>query len=148
MPIRVGDLVQERRKIRIKLSAGELEVTYRPNELTPAKEQLFTEALNNRDKTHRIPMLDMFHDLVVDWDLEGPLTAAVQVVDDETNEVLVQEGQEVVADGERVGTHPDHTMHLPSHFIARVFTAIQKDMNPDPKESKGNSGGGSFRRVK
>ena len=132
MPISVSDLVSERRTIAVPIGRGRLEVTYRPQELTPAREEEIAEQLDNNDAKSST-MLTMFVDLVAAWDLTGPL------VDRETDEVLVE-------DDVSIPLTPDVLRHVPSAVISTVFQAVYDDMNDDSgkKKRSGRSGGGSF----
>ena len=156
MPIRIAELTQERRRIDVKVGRETMWVYYKPHEMTPAKEAIFSRSLTlNRIRDEsgeeattddELPALQMFADVVVDWDVEGPLYARVPLTDDEGT-TTYEIGDELVAEGVKIAPTPDNLLHISSRLIALTMQAIQKDLSLDPKADKPTNGG-SFRRVK
>jgi hypothetical protein len=128
----------------VKVPGGSFKVTYAPNELTAAREATIADEMDDTN-AKSLALLGMYHDLVVHHELEGPLYAKADVYDEEGN-LIYKVGDLVVDDGDNIPTTPEYTQHLPSALINKILTAVQEDMNPDPKSRSKSSGGGSYRR--
>lgn len=155
MPLSIFDLQSDRKTFTIP--ELDLTVTYRPNQLTPARELAILRSSALPDDEDDIDELlaagernvkrqiDAFCQLVESWDLMGPLVADAdgQLMEGvnpnhEGWERAVEErgGTIVVPAGQVIALTPDNLRVLPSHFLATVTEAINKDMRPDPKKRK------------
>jgi hypothetical protein len=145
-------LVNERRTVDVRTARGPFKVTYRPHELTPAREELLADEINS-DGTSSDPMLELFEDLIVEMELEGPLYTKDHFVtryDEQSGEErreFVKGGVLLVDDGEPIPPKPEYTRHLSSQLFTKIMTTVREDMNDDPKPPSGRSGGGSFGRT-
>lgn len=140
MGVRFSDLTNERKTVAVPTRAGTIEVTYRPNELTPAREEQLADLLTNA-KVQSLGVLSVFTDIVVSWDLTGELYSKTDV-DEDGHPVLLVERDVIIP------ILPENLYHVSTNILVKMFTAIQDDMNDDPKAPSRNSGGGSFSRAK
>jgi hypothetical protein len=113
MPLRVTDLITDRRTIQVLFGEEILSITYRPSGFTPATEEKLDDLVQGK----RIgkPLVDFLLDTLVAWDL----------LDDQGNVLPIS--RQVLA-------------KLPLAFLARLFRAITEDLRPNPPTA-GESGG-------
>ena len=157
MPISIADVVGERRQLKVRFNFGTLELLYKPNEMTPADEDLIfgegstegdvvdmsedgTIDLTGDDQAERrrqFAMLRVLVRMVERWDVTGPLYRRQPDGTIDTNAVVVEAGLPVPLE-------IDILKNIPSKFIGDVFRAMYQDMSRDPKKSSKGSGGGSF----
>ena len=124
MPIRLADLANQRRETVIKTDLGNIKVTYRPNALTPSDAARLANAKG--DEWVRV-LLTQMEDLIVDWDIVGPVYNKTT-------------GEAVVATDEPVPVKKEVLQHVSSDLLGEMFQAVQNDRNPKSPNSPKNSG--------
>ena len=126
MGLSFADLVERKRTFLVKFANGAtLEVTYRPDNLTPATLARLGEAGSGDDD--ELTLARMAAEILTDWELEGPFAVGTDC--------------EVKA-GEKVPITPEHLAYLPGPHMGHIINSITEDANPDPKR-KGRSSGRS-----
>lgn len=121
--ISFADLVERKRTMLIRFANGKtLEVTYRPDKLTPATLRRINEAIADDDE---LAFARMVCEVVSDWELVGPYAEGTEV--------------EVPA-GEKVPITPEHLAYMPGPYLGHIWNSIAEDANPDPKRNKRSSG--------
>ncbi len=119
MPIRISNLVRDRRMVTIPIDDETVTITYRPGGFTPETEdRLRTFADDQRGGAALVALLA---DCLIDWD----------VLDD---------------DGKPLRPTAENLRRLPMVFLSQVAQAIAEDMRPN-LSSAGNSGAGSLQRA-
>lgn len=166
MPVNIYDLTQDRKTVTLEIGGGQLTVTYRPNQLTPARElamlrQARAEADESAGDDEELAQaeynvarqLETFAEIVEAWDFMGPLARH-----DDTGERLdlprdMHEPGDLADFAERHGgsllvppdvpvpIRPDCLVLIGSNFLMRVVALINEDMRPNPKGKR--TGGGS-----
>lgn len=143
----VVEFVQDEATTTIHLSNGrgatyDVEITYRPSAMTADA----TDQMARRDSDGDVlAFLRMFEDVVIEWDIEGPLTANVLVKDDAGNPVLSQDGNELferqilVAEGDIIPIDVNYLKYIPSPTLVGVWRGlVQEQSGPDPQRSRGS----------
>lgn len=118
MPVRVSNLVRDRRTIQVPVGDEALTITYRPGGITPATEGRLREYSD--DQRGGAALVALLADCLVEWDL------------------LDDEGQPLPLDTKTLS-------QLPVIFLGHLAQAITEDMRPN-LPSAGNSGAGSLPR--
>lgn len=152
----ISSFVSEAVSLNIKVKNGQFSVTYRPHELTPAREDVISK-LAETDPTSD-SMLELYTDLIAYHDLQGPLVSR-PYVDARSGKIVGMGetvmgpdgasytiGDTIVSDGVDIPIQPFYLRHLPSTLIQSVLEQIRGDMQGDPKSSQNRSGIGSSRR--
>jgi hypothetical protein len=130
MPISIGDLAAGRRTFTLDTDFGGVRVTYRPYEMTPAREaelaRLGDSTLEDYEDEGRntaeteaglTKLIAQFCTVVEAWDLVGPLS------DRTTGEVIVEAGEPVPVN--------ERTMrYVSSYFMVQVLNGIAADARP------------------
>lgn len=114
MPVRVGNLVRDRRTVNIPVGDDTLTITYKPSGITPETEDRLREYA--ADQRGGAMLVTLLADCLVEWDL----------LDDR---------------GKPLPVKADSLRQLPTVFLAQVAQAITEDMRPNPP-SAGGSGAG------
>jgi hypothetical protein len=123
--ISFADLVERKRTFEVKFAHGvTLEVSYRPDRLTPAHLKRINEALGADDE---LSFARLAAEILTEWELTGPFAEGTE--------------QEVKA-GEPVPITEEHLSHIPGPYLNHIWRSIAEDANPDPKarnRSRGRS---------
>jgi hypothetical protein len=157
MPVTINDLTQDRKTVTLELPGGDLTVTYRPNQLTPARElAILRQAKSDADDDSDSDEIETaeyninrqistFVDLVEAWDFEGPLAkdktgARLDIPKDHNAEAQAyaesQAGTLMVPAGETVPIRAEFLKLLPSAFLMNLVGRINEDMRPNPKKRR------------
>ena len=139
MPLGLNELANERRKIDVTIrNVGNLEVVYRPNVITPAREAEIRQIAEEDEEADDATMI-LLIDVVESWDLVGPMY-------DDTAEGAhgVNTGNLIVEPGMVVRLEIKFLKHVPSRVQNAIIREIGKDANPDPN-GKGRSAARSRR---
>lgn len=164
MPVNIFDLVEDRKEASLEIGVNVLNVRYRPNQLTPAREMAMLRqaasdnaaeddasddevaiatAQRNIDR-----QIGTFAELVEWWDFEGPLARGadgerLHIPRDMTgpleSQAFVEQhpGAELlVRSGDIVPATPEYLRLLPSHFLMLVVNLINEDMRPKQKRRR------------
>ena len=132
MPISIADLASGRRTFTLDTDIGGVRVTYRPYEMTPAREaelaRLGDQTLEdmqdagegeNTSQTEAglKKLISQFCTVVEAWDLVGPLT------DRTTGTVIVEAGEPIPVN--------ETTMrYVSSYFMVQVLNGVAADARP------------------
>lgn len=130
MPISIADLATNRRSFTLETDMGGLRVTYRPYEMTPAREaelaRLGDETLEEYEDEGKntaeteaglTKLIAQFCTVVEAWDLVGPLS------DRSTGEIIVEAGEPIPVN--------EKTMrYVSSYFMVQVLNGISEDVRP------------------
>lgn len=130
MPVSIADLGRNRRTFTFPTDYGDVRITYRPYQMTPAREaEISRLAAGNRDDDDNPDVQDteqglskviaQFCEVVDSWDLVGPLSTKP----DGTGRIIVEEGNPIPID-------PDTLRYVSSYFMVSVLNAIAKDARP------------------
>jgi hypothetical protein len=139
MPIGLSELANERRKIDVEIrNIGSLEVTYRPNVITPAREAEIKKIAEEEGEDSDDATMILLMDVVESWDLTGPM------YDNSAAGPNGQNGELIVEHGAVVPLELRFLQHVPSRVQNSIIQAIGKDANPDPN-GRGRSAGRSRR---
>lgn len=142
MPISIADLATNRRTFTLDTEAGPVRVTYRPYEMTPAREAELARLADSvqedmedagegadtaQTESGLTKLIAQFCTVIEAWDLVGPLT------DRETRETIVEAGEPIPIN--------DRTMrYVSSYFMVQVLNGVSADIRPK-KERHRNSNG-------
>lgn len=138
MPVSIADLGATRRTFTMETEAGAIQVTYRPYEMTPAREAAIsrlasaqTEELSEDEgedvgntEGGLTKIIEQFCTVVEAWTLVGPLTNR-------------ETGKEIVKAGEPIPVNPSTMRYVSSYFMVRVLNAVADDIRP--KKTRPNS---------
>lgn len=102
MAVNLTDKINQTKVFTLDWDGDDVDVSYRPNAVTPA----LLEEVDEAAKADDLSMLGVLLDPVLDW---------WDVLD---------------ADGQRIGTDPDTIRTLPMRFIGLVQRGIERDQNP------------------
>lgn len=120
--ITLADLIDRKRTVGVKFDGGGvLNVTYRPDQLTPRTLQRITEAVDGDDT---LAFARMIVEVVSGWDLVGPYG----------------DGDCEVAAGDPVPLDVEHLAYFPGPALGYIWSSIATDANPDPKAKRHSSG--------
>lgn len=130
MPVSIADLGRNRRTFNFPTDYGDVRVTYRPYQMTPAREaeiaRLGAASRDEDDNTDvqnteqgLTKIIAQFTEVVEAWDLVGPLSTKP----DGTGKVIVPEGEPIPIDN-------DILRYVSSYFMVSVLNAIAKDARP------------------
>lgn len=132
MPISIADLASGRRTFTLDTEFGAVRVTYRPYEMTPAREaelaRLGDHTLEDmsdagegentaQTEAGLTKLISQFCTIVEAWDLVGPLSNR------STGEIIVEAG-EVVPVNEKT------LRFVSSYFMVQVLNGIMEDSRP------------------
>jgi hypothetical protein len=157
MPVNIYELQEDRKTFLI--DKYQLTVTYRPNELTPARElaMLRQSAVTDEDGDDEIDeqirnaerninrQIEALIALIESWDCMGPLAVTPEgelmriprdQFDDAEQYVADHGGTLLVPTGHPIPLRHDCLVLLGSFFLTEVMEAINKDLRPDPKKRK------------
>ncbi len=115
MPVRVGNLVRDRRTVTIPVGDESLTITYKPSGITPETEDRLREYA--ADQRGGAMLVALLADCLVEWDL----------LDDR---------------GKPLPVNAETLRQLPMVFLTQLVQAITEDMRPN-LPSAGGSGAGS-----
>jgi len=114
MPVRVSNLVRDRRMIRIPVGEDVIQITYRPGGFTAETEERLREYA--ADQRGGAALVALLADCLIEWDL----------LDD---------------DGKNLAPTAENLRRLPTVFLSQVAQAVADDMRPN-LASAGSSGAG------
>lgn len=130
MPISLEDLGNTRRSFTLETEAGPVRLTYRPYEMTPAREAAIariadetTEDLEaegeeiSKTEGGWAKLIGQFCTVVEAWDLVGPLTNP-------------SNGELVVKKGEPIPVNPENMRYVSSYFMIKVLQGVADDVRP------------------
>jgi hypothetical protein len=133
MPVSIADLSSGRRTFTLDTSAGGVRITYRPYEMTPAREvelsrlgdSTLEEYSDEGDNTAQTEagltrLIAQFCTIVEAWDMIGPLTNR------ETGAVIVESG-------EVIPVSPEALRYCSSFFLVQVLNGVSSDARPKGK---------------
>lgn len=135
MPISIADLAQSRRTFTMPTEWGPVQWTYRPYQMTPAREaeiERIVAKANEAETDGAIANIDrgvdklviQFCEIVEATDMIGPL---YKKTDPKTGMGV---GEPVVEAGETVPINPQTVRHFSGRFIIDVLRAIGVDSRP------------------
>lgn len=141
----VSEFVQDEATTVIKLGRNKdipVEITYRPSQMTADR----IEQMQRRDDAgDSLAFLRLVEEVIVEWDIEGPLTADVLLVDDRGDAILSDNGNEqferqiIVKEGDTIPIDVDVLKYMNSSTIVGVWRELLQDQNgPDPQRSRGS----------
>ena len=117
MPVSLADLEEPTRTIQVKFARNVLTLTYRRHATTPVKQARWVRELATPGEGQLMELVRAICELVVEWDLVGPLPA---------------DGS-VVPAGEPVPLEPEIVAHIPTQALIPVFMEIMEDIKlPNP----------------
>ena len=130
MPVSIAELASNRRTFTLNTEAGAVRVTYKPYEMTPAREaelsRLADAALeeyeDEGDDTSKTEagltkLIAQFCIIVEAWDLVGPLS------DPTTGRMIVEAGEPIPVNHETM-------RYVSSYFMVQVLNALAEDARP------------------
>lgn len=121
--ITIADLVERKRTMLVHFAGGKtLEITYRPDRMTPATVQRIAEAAEGTDE---LALARLAAEILADWELVGPYAEGTAA--------------EVPA-GEKVPITVEHLAYFPGPYLSHIVNSIAEDANPDPKRRTRSSG--------
>lgn len=134
MPISIADLARDRRSFNMDTSFGPVRITYRPYQMTPAREaeieRIASESVEDEDDNEVREserginkLISQFCEVVESTDLVGPLHARI-----DPDGVGI--GEPVVAAGEPIPITPAYVKYFSSAFIVQMLQAVAQDVRP------------------
>ena len=119
MPVRISNLVRDRRTVTIPIDDDVVTITYRPGGFTPETEDRLRQYAD--DQRGGAALVALLADCLIEWDL----------VDD---------------DGRPLKPTAENLRRLPTVFLSQVAQAIAEDMRPNLPIA-GSSGAGLLPRA-
>lgn len=140
---RVSDFVRDEATCSIPVGDGgeKLTITYRPSRITADSADKLQRYIDERDA---LAFARHFVDIVVDWDLEGPLYGEIPVLDERGKPIYDEEGNEVVERksivdaGQIVPLKAGVLKYMPQAMMNHVYQELNNDMSPDPQRGRGS----------
>lgn len=140
----VSEFVQDEATETIHLGKNgniPVEITYRPSQMTADR----TAQMTRRDaEGDSLAFLRLFEEIVIEWDVEGPLTADVLVTDKSGNPALTENGNEIfereviVKEGDIIPIDVNVLKYMAASTIVGIWRELnQLQSGPDPKRSRG-----------
>lgn len=132
MPISIADLASGRRTFTLDTEFGGVRITYRPYEMTPAREaelaRLGDDVLEDMQEAGEgentaqteaglTKLISQFCTVVEAWDMVGPLSNR-------------KTGETIVEAGEVVPVNEDTMRYVSSYFMVQVLNGIAADARP------------------
>lgn len=145
MPVSMADLGRDRRAFVMPTSVGDIRITYRPYQMTPAREaeiERISAELNGsgeedgEDEASAVAnrammkLTTQFCEVVESTDMVGPLHTSVSVDG-------IPTGEELIPAGEPIPVKPEYVKYWSSFFIIQILEAVGNDIRP--KKKRGNS---------
>jgi hypothetical protein len=135
MPVSIADLGRNRRTFEMPTDYGPVRVTYRPYQMTPAREaEIARMASDARDTDDDKDVQDteqgltkiiaQFVEVVEAWDLVGPLSTKPD-----------GKGETIIEAGEPIPVTKENLQYVSSYFMVTVLNAVAKDARPKAKRS-------------
>lgn len=139
MPVSIADLGRGRRTFTLDTEWGGIRITYRPYEMTPAREAELArlgdsakaEYLDEGEgettaetEAGLLKLIEQFCTIIEAWDLVGPLSNRAT-------------GEQIVAEGEPVPVNPETMRYVSSYFMVQVLNGVRDDIRP--KAARRNS---------
>lgn len=135
MTISIADFVRQRRTFQYESEMGSIDVTYRPYQMTPAREAEIARmsAEHAEDETDQdvknteqglMKTVLQFCEVVDALGMRGPVHEGYNY---KTGQPI---GKELVAPGEEIPIEPEIIKYFSSSFLVGVLTAIVKDARP------------------
>jgi hypothetical protein len=136
MPISFSELANARRNFQMDTDFGPLRVSYRPYEMTPAREVAIARIGDSVEDDYstegdriakaeagNAQVIAQFATVVEAWDFIGPLS------DPDTGRIIVPEGEPVRVTAENL-------KYVSQFFMIQVLRAIAEDSRPKKGRSK------------
>jgi len=130
MPISIADLATNRRTFTLHTEVGDVRVTYKPYEMTPAREAELTRLSDSTLSDYEdegkdtaeteaglTKLIAQFCTIVEAWDLVGPLS------DGTTGDVIVEAGEPIPVNTKTL-------RYVSSYFMVQVLNALAEDARP------------------
>lgn len=129
MPVSIADLGNNRRTFSFTTDYGPVRVTYRPYQMTPAREaEIARMAADDREQEESpevgqtesglTKIIAQFCEVVEVWDLVGPLSTKATG------------GEIIIPEGETVPINPSVLRYVSSYFLVQVLNGVAKDARP------------------
>jgi hypothetical protein len=141
----VAEFVQDEATTVIKLGKNKdipVEIVYRPSQMTADRIDQMTRRDADGDS---LAFLRLIEEVLVEWDIEGPLTADVLVTNDDGTPKLSDDGNEmferqiIVKEGDLIPIDADVLKYMNSATIVGVWRELmQEQAGPDPRQSRGS----------
>ena len=132
----IADLIASRKDLTIKMGTARLNVAYDPNMVTMAES---AKIMREAEDGNPLAMGVRLERVLVDWDLEGPLVADVDVPDGEDEDgepTFTTERKQIVEEGKKVPIKADVIQYLPNQLLLTILTKVQEDAAPNPTSRK------------
>lgn len=142
--ISVADYDEEERSTLVTLRLRDktkmaLRVTYDPNSVTEERSAYMRELAE--DGEDQVLAEALCSDVLIDWEMYGPLTAVETVYDEDGKIERDEHGRPVrqrivlVGDGEKVPLDPEIVRHLKTSWLVQLWKEISRDaMGGDEKD--------------
>lgn len=135
MPISIGELARARRTFSYPTEFGDVQVTYRPYQMTPARESEIARlaAEHAEDETDKdvkdteqglMKIVTQFCEVVDSTDMIGPLH---KKTDPHTGAGI---GEALVLSGEPIPIEEQYVRYFSSAFLVNILVAVAKDARP------------------
>ena len=141
----VAEFVQDEATTVIKLGKNKdipVEIVYRPSQMTADRIDQMTRRDADGDS---LAFLRLVEEVIVEWDIEGPLTADVLVTNEDGTPKLSDSGNEIferqiiVKEGDLIPIDTDVLKYMNSATIVGVWRELMQEQNgPDPRQSRGS----------
>lgn len=133
--ISIADFVRARRTFNYNSDFGPVPVTYRPYQMTPAREAEIARmsAAHAEDETDNdvhateqgiMKIVLQFCEVVDAIGMDGPLHEGYDPV------TGMPKGRELVAEGNKIPIEPDIVKYFSSAFLVGILVAVAKDARP------------------
>lgn len=140
----VSEFVQNEAETVIKVGKRqtEIKVRYKPSEITTARIEQMSTREREGDTTAFVQMLE---EVLLEWDVEGPLYGDVPVKDDNGEEVFSDSGnplferKEIVKSGQVIPLEAEILKYMSSPTLGGIWRELVSEQSaPDPQKSRGS----------
>lgn len=115
---------------------------YKPADMTTGRLERMAALERDGDIT---AFAQMFCDVVLEWDLEGPLYADMPVLDEHGDQVYSEKGsalferEEIVGSGDTIPLDADHVKHMNAGALGMIWRELSAEQSgPDPQRPRGS----------
>jgi len=138
---KVSDFVRDEAMCTISIGDEKAYITYRPSQMTAAATEKLQRYIDERDS---LAFARHFAEIVLQWDIEGPVYGDVPVrdeygdvmYDDDGNEVT--ERKTIVEVGEIVPLKPNVLQYVPQALLSHVYQELNNDLGPNQTTGRGS----------
>lgn len=116
MGISFSNIVEDSRTVAIDINGHDLHVSYNPSRLSPAYMSKIGDTFE--DEEDALAFARLFCEIVVDWDLEGP----------------IGEGEHAVGHGEKVPMVAETVAWVPAAILRYIIEQIGEDSAPKSRK--------------